>query len=404
MSVGVTCRTIRVTPDYAPGRTHSPRIRCPPLGYSRLAQFSRLNYVQNNCHNLHKYPGGGRLAPCLHACSIISSSAMDAKIRRRLQNLGIASASLSIAVCTLSIICLLLLRLHTKSSYRLALYQVSSSLLFGVACFGAFFAFPENNSNTVQCLTFAFVAQYAVWVEIAFTVCLTLHLFCLSVFYKNMAKCERAYVLCSLLVPLALAIVPFITSSYGPAEVWCWIQNWKLQNNTSTRDNTAEVEQFVLLYGPAFVILVACSGAVITMGLILACRAFTNVAMPITSGQQQHQQLLKQLLPIIVYPILFFLFFLVPFTNRIYTKYTPKSPQGLIYATVFFVTSWSTAPGVALLVHMIIIFSIARRRRGCCQRKINYVSIDREGTATRGTTRRVQSEISETYYSIPVEI
>ena len=331
----------------------------------------------------------------------------EKKFRDRLQNLGIASASLSIAVCALSIICLLLLRLHTKSSYRLALYQVSSSLLFGVACFGAFFAFPENNSRTVQCLTFAFFAQYAVWVEIAFTVCLTLHLFCLSVFYKNMAKCERAYVLCSLLVPLALAIVPFITSSYGPAEVWCWIQNWKSENNTNNtnmnRDLTGDVEQFVLLYGPAFAILVACSGAVIAMGLILACRAFKNVAMPITSGQQQHQQLLKQLLPIIVYPILFFLFFLVPFTNRIYTTQTSKSPHGLIYATVFFVTSWSTAPGVALLVHMIIIFSIARRRRGCCPRKINYVSIDGEGTATRGTTRGVQSAISETYYSIPVE-
>ena len=275
-----------------------------------------------------------------------------------------------------------------------------------MACFGAFFAYPENNSRTVQCLTFAFFAQYAVWVEIAFTVCLTLHLFCLSVFYKNMAKCERAYVLCSLLVPLALAIVPFITSSYGPAEVWCWIQNWKSENNTNntnmSRDFTGDVEQFVLLYGPAFAILVACSGAAIAMGLILACRAFNNVAMPITSGQQQHQQLLKQLLPIIVYPILFFLFFLVPFTNRIYTTQTSTSParpdlRYCLFCHFLEYGTWRYSPGT--YDH----YLLYRETTWLLSEKNNYVSIDGEGTATRGTTRGVQSAISETYYSIPVE-
>lgn len=328
---------------------------------------------------------------------------MDHNLRDRLQYGTIITAA-AIAVCALSIICLVLLRLHTKFSYRLALYQVLSALIFGMACIGAFYAFPsESGTNSVQCKAFAFVGQYTLWVEIVFTACLTFHLFSYSVFFKNLAKCEILYLLCSLLVPLALAIVPFVKENYGPSDAWCWIQVQKQENNTLIYDDTAVIVQFVILYGPAFAILLVCTGAVFVMGTILAYRAFRTRVVSFNSGQQQHQQLLRQLLPLMVYPILFFLFFLAPFTECLYMVHEANRPPSLIFAAAFCIIFFSMAPGIALLVHMVVVFLITRRRRSCGRRLGRYVCIDGEGTATRGTTRNIVSLNSETNYIIPNE-
>ena len=236
-----------------------------------------------------------------------------------------------------------------------------------------------------------------------FTACLTLHLFYLSVFYKNLAKLEAVYVLCSVFVPLVIA---FFTKSYGPSEAWCWIQNRNLSESMNISNENliqpAETEQFVLFYGPAFVILIVCVAAVVVMGVVLSCRAYRRNEGWQVIGEEQHRQLLKQLLPLIAYPILLLLFFITPFVNRLYTKFTPIPPHSLVYTAVFFVCSWSMAPGMALLIHMVVIFCIVRRRRSIRSRWMG--AIERDGTRTAKQSRTAERLVnSDTSYIIPSE-
>ena len=322
---------------------------------------------------------------------------------RTIGDFGTATAGASIVVCTLSIISLVLLKLYTKPSYRLALYQVSSSLLFGVACLGAFYT--SQTHNLALCQAFAFLTQYTIWMILTLTACLTLHLYCLSVLYNNLARFEAVYVLRSLLVPLAIAVIPFSTNTYGPSGAWCWIQNW----NGSEKIVQGEAEQYALFYGPAFVILLVCIAALVVMCGVLSCRAYRKGKGWQKIGGEQHQLLLKQLLPLIIYPIILFLFFIPPFANRLYTTSDPIPPIPLLYATVFFITFWSMAPGLALLIHMIMVCYFIKRRhavrgRGFFQSgKRNYGSIEKEGTVTVMLSKAAESHNSETYYNNPSE-
>ena len=52
--------------------------------------------------------------------------------------------------------------------------------------------------------------------------------------------------------------IPFVPingrSYYGQAGAWCWIKNW--QNNRADQNlREGEIEQYVLLYGPAIISL-----------------------------------------------------------------------------------------------------------------------------------------------------
>ena len=51
----------------------------------------------------------------------------------------------------------------------------------------------------------------------------------------------------SLLVPLPIACVPFITHTYGLAGAWCWI---KATDADCSKSEAGVIEQFTLWYGP----------------------------------------------------------------------------------------------------------------------------------------------------------
>lgn len=166
---------------------------------------------------------------------------------------------------------------------------------------------------------------------------------------------------CSVCIPLVMAVIPFATNSYGQAGAWCWIQNWK---NNCPLDITlnGEIEQFVLLYGVAFIILVVVAIAVVIMFVVLIYRVYCRRDQWAV-GSEQHRQALKHLLPLIVYPIVFCVFFITPFANRLYMS-EDKLELNLVYASSFFIPAWSFAAGTALLVHMLIVsFSTIRKKK-----------------------------------------
>ena len=114
----------------------------------------------------------------------------------------------SVLTCAIAVIMVMLLRLYKKFVY---LYQVLAALFFSITLSLELLALNYDSKSQYSksaCEAVGFLTQYSTWVKLMFTACLTFHLFCLTVFFKNFYKLEIAYVLISVFSPL------YYTSGY----------------------------------------------------------------------------------------------------------------------------------------------------------------------------------------------
>ena len=262
-----------------------------------------------------------------------------------------STAAASVLICSLSLCLIAYLRLHKKLVYRLAAYQVFGGLLFGgISTFQLLFLNYNENPGLYGplCITVAFVHQYTIDVKLLFALCLTFHLFCFVVLDKNLKRLEVFYVVTSMVIPLVLAVIPFITKTYGLAGSWCWIEN-RVNNCPNERSVPGLVEQFALLYAPAAVALVLQSVAMVTVLVVLFRRK--NKAQLI--GGKVHDKAFKQVLPLTTYPIAFCFLIVPPLVNRVYgaVELSPP-PNALIIVASFCYPLWSFMSGLALFVHI----------------------------------------------------
>eukprot|EP00731_Ephydatia_muelleri_P038643 Em0841g1a len=165
----------------------------------------------------------------------------------------------SVLVCLLAAILLCCLKLYKKIVYRLALYQVLSAL--AMASVGAAMGVVSINSSIIHgrvCTAIGFLGVYTEWTKLLFTMWVTFHLFCFAVLHKNLKKLEVLYVVTSLLVPALIAILPLVTHTYGLNSDGnaCYIYA-----NTSV----AFIERLALWDGPAMLMLIAASTAMVVM-------------------------------------------------------------------------------------------------------------------------------------------
>lgn len=308
----------------------------------------------------------------------------------------------SVALSLVAVILVVGLKLYKIFVYRLALYQVLTAMVFGVVCSieVAFINFDRDVAFYSRlCEVVASVFFCLEWVKLMFTSCVTVHLFCFAVCYKNLKKLEGAYIACSLILPLVIAAVPYATRSYGRAGAWCWIQDW---NNNCPTDISipGNIETFALWYGPAFVLLLVDSIAMTLMGVVLACRGRGRKRNPLLDLsykaiiRERHWGALRQMLPLLAYPIIFFTFILAMLAYRVYNA-VPHSAAGyeLLEATAML------SPGVGLTASMVLILHIliARCSKRCARAPLQ-VTI-RQDTAESRTTYQETTTPSSTYWS-----
>eukprot|EP00731_Ephydatia_muelleri_P012958 Em0007g268a len=260
-----------------------------------------------------------------------------------------AADCISVLVCLFAVVLVIGLRLYKKVVYRLSLYQVLAGLAFAtVGVIQIIFINYDENPAVYRhvCTAIAWLALYTQWVKLVFTTWVTVHLFSFGVLYKNLNKLEALYVVTSLLVPAAIASVPLITGTYGVQYDACYIY---AQNDSK---HVAVIERFALWNGPAIIILLAASAAMVVMVITLAHRVcWRSKLMAVTDGGQ-YWRALKQLLPLAAFPILFFIFVLpvVLFDEAIIR--TSDEAQALI--PTLLIPLWSMASGVTLIVHIAV--------------------------------------------------
>ena len=283
--------------------------------------------------------------------------------------------SLATIVCFMAIVLVVVFKLYKYFAHRLALYQVLAALFYGLslALELVFINNPESElKDTFGCVAISFFFLYFSWVKLMFTSWVVLHLLCFSVFYKNLQHLEKLFVCISIGFPLLFVWVPFLpwrtdipnnnsnrTFAYGSAGAWCWIKNW--ENDTSDKKFIPGIaEQFILWYGPAlFCSIVDSIAIIIITARLVCCQPSSEEAAPLLpSGQRM--KALKELLPLLVYPILFCILLIPPLVNRIIgASIDCNTPAIFIVVSTMisgvFIPLQPLFAGLALVVHVAVL-------------------------------------------------
>ena len=311
----------------------------------------------------------------------------------------------SVVVCLVAVALVVVFKLYKQFAYRLALYQVLSAMVFGAVCsleaiFINYDKDPAIYSRVCQVVASLFFDLE--WVKLMFTTCVTFHLFCFAVFYKNFKKLEIVYVLCSTLVPTILASIPYMTHSYGRSGAWCWIQDW-INNCPSDIFEAGNVETFALWYGPAFLVLLLDSIAMVVMGTVLTCRARrVELHEHLLSTNKAHKSALNQMLPLLAYPIIFFIFIVAMFAYRLYNAQPHPPNYFLLKATAMLSPGVGLAAGCVLVLHIAIVkckmriaSSLQKQNGGSVEANEDFVTYKPEPSHTISTTHYSQLRESE---------
>ena len=273
-----------------------------------------------------------------------------------------------VLICALSIVLTAALRLHKRMTYRLAIYQVSSALVYGTVTMLTVVRYVamvhtdiSESSSRILCLAHAFLAVYTMLVKLLFTIIITAHLFSFAVCYKNSKNLEVCYVITSLLVPAILAAVPFATNTYGQqgyGSPWCWIMDTK-SSCPSQHLTVGIIEIFTLVYGPIAVSLFAAFLLMAIMLLVLAYRVRS-----VSSVAAMNKTVVRQILPLVAYPILFYILMLISMIIYVCDASDSQNAYGTIFQFVDRFTDggviWSA--GLTLLAHISVMQWSKRRQ------------------------------------------
>ena len=271
----------------------------------------------------------------------------------------------SVCVCTLAAILVFVLKLHRKVVYRLSLYQVLASLAFAAVEVLQIISAQHNEIWEFDraCIAIGSLVVYTRWVKLLFTMWVTFHLFCFAVLHKNLKKLEVLYVVTSLLVPAVIAVVPLIITTYGldldgsNCYIYC-------NFNGTTSTYAAFIERFALWNAPATAILLAASIAMVAIVMKLSRTVRSRWKYEAITDSDQHWKAIKQLFPLVAFPMFFFVFIIPVLVFDIVSADNPVHNEALHLFVMIIIALWSMTSGVTLMVHI----SIAM----CCTKKKAY--------------------------------
>ena len=287
------------------------------------------------------------------------SSFTDREKNRILYINGI-TAICSSACCSIAVILLLVKRLYSFFIYRLAMYQVLGSLFqgFSQVLVLMLINYRDDLYYKVSCDIMGFLLEYSMWVKLLFTVWLTFHLFSYVVFFKNLKNLEWLYLSSSIFFPLLFVWIPFTHHGYGVSGAWCYIRSWK-SNCSSDKYTEGIVEQFALYYGPATIALAINLIIIIVMFVVLVCRARKTTQMSeshsLLTSKDKKLEALKQLLPLLAYPLIYFSLMIFPLVNRTYMALSSNISVALLTLHAVAQAVMGFFAGLALILHIVIV-------------------------------------------------
>ena len=245
-------------------------------------------------------------------------------------NVAIASAvsaGVSLAAGCFVILVMALLQKWKYFSQRLILYLAIATILTSISTILHRVDYENQISDfyTRFCAVGGFLEQVTSWIFLNANSAITIYLFMNVVTKIKTEHLELLYVFFIFLFPFTFNWIPFINSAYGRSGAWCWIRS----------DDTATCESFVfgqylifiLWYIPLYAILLVLIGLylVILQRLHRASREWTR--SPTIEAKELQKRSQQDVLPLMAYPLIFFLLSIPPLINRIQALASPGKPE-----------------------------------------------------------------------------
>ena len=298
---------------------------------------------------------------------------------------GIITIPFSIIVtitCVVTLILVCVLKLHKTQIYRLAMYQVLSALVFSIL----WIVVSINPTVTLVVVIGALLLGSMV-MKLMFTVWIVIHLFALAVFHKKLQRLEPLYVASSLLIPLMVTavILPIgvVEKSHITSKYACMIEDI----------------MFTIVFG----VLVFTSWLIITMGTVLCHRACRRRNLVLSDYDKQHKKALCEIVPLLLYPILFLLLITPIFVISVRDITRPEKvfPSGLIFS--IFAPIWSFTTSMSLIYHLCVVRHLKKTR--LIRKALRYnrgQQLREEALVTVNQTTRL-CQRSDTHYTARTE-
>lgn len=129
-------------------------------------------------------------------------------------------------------------------------------------------------------------------------------------FNKNTEKFELVYIFAIFVLPLLFTWIPFIKDSYGRAGAWCWIRSEVRE--TCKPFLFGSWLQFSNWFIPLYIIMVV----LIVLYVVILAKIYQRERKQMVKPPDSASK--KDLLPLIAYPLIYFLLNVFPFVNRTY--------------------------------------------------------------------------------------
>ena len=297
-----------------------------------------------------------------------------------------ATALTSLTACVAVIVIFCWQRMLNRFIHRLIVYLLAYSIFISVALAlrltSSLRAFVTSEPYGPFCVFSGFLAQYSGWTILLSQTVIVAHIGCLVVLVevrctrplghhylgitsafesegsrnaKRYAVClELVYALAPALIPLLFVWVPFTTDDYGPAGLWCWIR--RIDEESCELVVSGVIEQYTLWYGPLTVITLI-NTTVIIITIVTICKMVYHFKK---SGETPtgYKNTLKQVLPILAYPIIFQIQSWFALANRLYGLLSSSRFLPLLIIHSIGSPSW----GLLAAIASIIFFAVWKRK------------------------------------------
>ena len=283
-------------------------------------------------------------------------------------------SSVGLLACVLAIICILVSKGCKKFVHRLTLYLIIAvlfhafvSILEAVSVYynGTVVATREDLESV--CAAAGFLSIVADWMELLVICWIVIYLVMVLVFKYSAHDVKRKHEIYGLAVILVLPFLinwlPFVIDKnmYGLSGGECWIK--PSVKSYCDYDGVGLTLMFVFSYVPAFLVCLITFVSFGTIAIVMCKRALQQ-----EQGLRQpsvHQQGLKEVLPLLLYPPIYFLFWMIVVATRIINvlqKVQFQFSVTLAHYVVFLLVALLMVPLVFLL-HSSINFCRKKRNK-----------------------------------------
>ena len=300
--------------------------------------------------------------------------------------IGIGVTALSSLTASAAVIVLFCCqKMLNKFTHRLIIYLLAYSIFISAALAlrltSSLTAFAASEAYGPFCVISGFLSQYSGWTMLLSQTVIVVHIGCLVVLVevrctrplghhylgitsafesgsrnaKRYAVClELVYALAPALIPLLFAWVPFTTNDFGPAGLWCWIR--RTDEEKCELVISGVIQQYTLWYGPLMVVTLT-NTTVIIITIATICKKAHHFKK---SGETPtgYKNTLKQVLPILAYPVIFQVQSWFALTNRLYGLLSSSRFLPLLIIHSIGSPSW----GLIAAIVSIIYFAVWKRK------------------------------------------